>query len=146
MANQFAPTIRVRYEETDQMGVVYHGNYLNYFEVGRTELMRHLGFPYAEMEARGVLLTVVEARCRYKASARYDDVLRIETEGECLSGLRVRFQYRVVRDADDVLVADGWTDLACLDREYRPRRMPEDVAAAIGSTALASESGLPRKH
>ncbi|MBN2491860.1 MAG: acyl-CoA thioesterase [Planctomycetes bacterium] len=122
-----APILRVRYQETDQMGVVYHGNYLSYFEVGRTELMRHLGFPYAEMERQGFLLAVVETCCKYLAAACYDDVLRIETGGEVRSALRVRFTSRVVRERDGVVVAEGWVELACLDRERRPRRLPEAV-------------------
>lgn len=129
--SDFVPRVRVRYGETDQMGVVHHGNFLNYFELGRTELMRHLGFPYAELESRGMLFGVVEATCRYRASARYDDVLRVETTGRTLSPLRVRFEYRVVRESDRVLVADGSTDLVCLDPAFRPRRIPDDLAAAF---------------
>lgn len=135
----FAPTIRVRYEETDQMGVVYHGNYLKYFDVGRTELMRHLGFPYSEMERRGVMLVVVEAHCRYRDSARYDDVLRIETAGTCPSPLRVRFHYRAVREADGVVVADGWSDLTCLDADRRLRRLPSEVREGLERFELSVE-------
>jgi len=129
----FAPTVRVRYEETDQMGVVYHGNYIKYFEVGRTELMRHLGFPYSDMERQGYLLTVVETRCKHLAAARYDDLLRVETRGEVMSPLRVRFRNRVVRQEDDVVVAEGWVDLVCLAPDRRPRRLPDAVRARIES-------------
>jgi len=131
-----APTLRVRYEETDQMGVVYHGNYLKYFEVGRTELMRRLGFPYSEQEKKGVLLTVVEARCRYLAGARYDDLLRIETRGEIRSPLRLRFGYRVVREEDGVVVCEGWTDLACLDQNRKLRRLPEEIRRGLEHQSL----------
>jgi len=139
----FAPRLRVRYEETDQMGVVYHGNYLTYFEVGRTELMRHLGFPYAEMERQGFLLSVVETRCKHLAAARYDDLLRVETRGEAVSALRVRFHTRVVREADDVAVAEGWVDLACLDHDRRPRRLPEAVRHKLEETGPATDPGSP---
>jgi acyl-CoA thioester hydrolase len=127
----FAATVRVRYEETDQMGVVYHGNYIKYFEVGRTELMRHLGFPYSDMEREGFLLTVVETRCKHLAAARYDDLLRVETRGEVVSPIRVRFRNRVVREQDDVVVAEGWVDLACLGRDRRPRRLPDGIRERI---------------
>jgi acyl-CoA thioester hydrolase len=129
----FAPTVRVRYEETDQMGVVYHGNYIKYFEVGRTELMRHLGLTYSEMERKGFLLAVVETRCKHLAAARYDDLLRIETRGEVLSPLRIRFLNRVVRQEDDIVVAEGWVDLVCLAPDRRPRRLPEGIRERIES-------------
>jgi len=129
----YAATVRVRYEETDQMGVVYHGNYIKYFEVGRTELMRHLGFPYSDMERSGFLLTVVETRCKHLAAARYDDLLRVETRGEVMSPLRVRFRNRVVRQEDDVVVAEGWVDLVCLGSDRRPRRLPDGVRERIES-------------
>ena len=109
------------------MGVVYHANYLNYFEVGRTEAMRELGYPYAEMESQGFWLAVVETHCTYRAAARYDDVLRVESRGEIISPLRVRFHSRVVRDADEVTVAEGWVDLVCLGSDRHPCRLPEDV-------------------
>lgn len=134
--------LRARYVETDQMGVVYHGNYLNYFEVGRTEMMRHLGYPYAAMETTGFLLTVVEANCRYLAAARYDDRLRIETRGEVLSPLRVRFHSRVVREDDDEVVAEGSVDLVCLGSDRRPRRLPDEVRERLQAFACGPEAGV----
>ena len=96
-----APQIRVRYAETDQMGVVYHANYLIWFEVGRVELMRTLGFDYKRMEIDDDChIVVVEARCRYKAPARYDDVIAIETTISALRGFVLKFCYRVVRVED----------------------------------------------
>ena len=137
-ARDFAPSLRVRYEETDQMGVVYHGNYLKYFEVGRTEMMRHFGFPYSELEKKGVLLTVVEAQCRYLAGARYDDLLRVETCAKIISPVRLRFDYRVVRQEDDVAVCTGSTDLACLGPDRKPRRLPAEVRNKV--EALATQN------
>ena len=105
-----APQIRVRYAETDQMGVVYHANYLVWFEVGRVELMRSLGFDYKQMEIEDDRhIVVVEAKCRYRAPARYDDVVAIETRILALRGFVLKFAYRLVRVSDNVLLAEGET-------------------------------------
>src|ERR1700719_3548540 len=109
-ARVVAPQIRVRYAETDQMGVVYHANYLIWFEVGRVELMRSLGFDYKRMEIEDDRhIVVVEAKCRYKAPARYDDVVAIETRILALRGFVLKFGYRLVRVADHTLLAEGET-------------------------------------
>src|SRR6187402_2841716 len=100
-------TIRVRYAETDQMGVVYYANYFVWFEVARTDLLRTLGWTYREMEASGVMLPVIEASCQYKQPARYDDELEIRTRGVMRSPARLQFSYEVWRVADDVLAASG---------------------------------------
>jgi len=97
--------VRVRYAETDQMGVVYYANYFVWFEVGRTDLLRGSGWSYREMEADGFSLPVVEAYCEYRRSARYDDDLDIRTTGELLSPVRVRFNYAVIRAADETVLA-----------------------------------------
>ena len=97
----------MRYAETDQMGVVYYANYFVWFEVGRTDLLRASGWSYREMEADGFALPVIEAHCEYRQPARYDDELEIRTEGTLLSPVRVRFDYEVVRSADDAALADG---------------------------------------
>lgn len=109
------------------MGVVYYANYFVWFEVGRTDLLRHAGWSYRAMEADGYGLPVVEAHCAYRQSARYDDELEIRTEGTTLSPVRVRFDYTVVRSADDAVLADGFTVHASLDSRGRPRRLPEGV-------------------
>lgn len=90
--------LRVRYAETDQMGVVYHANYLAWCEVGRTELMRQLGFPYAELEKTGTLLVVAEASLRYHAPARYDDLVWVDTAVESVRSRAVTFEYRIARE------------------------------------------------
>ncbi len=123
-------TTRVRYGETDQMGVVYHAHYLQYFEMGRTELLRAAGLAYGELERRGVFLVVTEARCRYRSAARYDEVLRIETRVAGLGKASVRFAYEV-RGEDGRAVADGHTELATVDARKRPRRLPGEVAALL---------------
>ena len=120
--------IRVRYAETDKMGVVYYANYLVWFEVGRTDLLRGSGWSYREMEVEGFSLPVIEAQCSYRQSARYDDDLDIRTTGTLLSRVRVRFNYEVVRAADDAVLAEGYTVHASLDQDGRPRRLPDRIA------------------
>lgn len=93
--------LRVRYAETDQMGVVYHAHYLVWCEVGRTDFIRALGVPYAEMERQGVRLAVAEATVRYHAGARYDDRIRVETRLTEVRSRMVTFAYRILRDAED---------------------------------------------
>src|SRR5688572_19084051 len=96
--------IRVRYAETDQMGIVYYANYFIWFEVGRTDLLRSGGWSYKEMEVDGYSLPVVEAHSEYRQSARYDDDLEIRTRGALLSPVRVRFDYAVVRSGEDTVL------------------------------------------
>ena len=119
--------VRVRYADTDQMGVVYHSNYFVWFEIGRTDLLRAGGWTYREMEAEGLSLPVIEAHCDYKQPARYDDELDVRTTGELMSPVRVAFSYEVVRPADGELLATGRTVHATLDRTGRPSRLPDRV-------------------
>ena len=116
--------VRVRYAETDKMGIVYYANYLVWFEVGRTDLLRERGWSYREMEGDGLSLPVVEAACAYRRPALYDDELEVRTTGVLLSPVRVRFDYQVVRPADAATVAEGHTVHASLDRNGRPIRLP----------------------
>ena len=120
-------TVRVRYAETDKMGVAYYANYFVWFEVARADLLRTLGWSYREMEHAGVLLPVIEAHCEYHQSARYDDELEVRAEGKLLSPVRMQFTYRVVRTADEVLAASGRTVHAALDPGGRPCRLPERI-------------------
>jgi acyl-CoA thioester hydrolase len=120
--------LRVRYAETDKMGVVYYANYFVWFEVGRTDLMRALGWSYREMEHAGVSLPVIEARCEYKRPAKYDDEIEVRTEGRMLSPVRMQFDYEVVRLEDGVMAAAGVTVHAALDPAGRPCRLPKRVA------------------
>jgi acyl-CoA thioester hydrolase len=123
--------LRVRYADTDQMGVVYYANYLVWFEVGRTDLLRNAGWSYREMERDGFSLPVIEAHCEYRQSARYDDELEVRTAGGVVSPVRVRFDYEVVRVADRATLATGHTVHASLDRGGRLRRLPERVRAVF---------------
>ena len=121
--------MRVRYAETDKMGVVYYANYLVWFEVGRTDLLRESGWDYREMEKEGYALPVIEAHCTYREPAKYDDVLDVRTTGMLLSPVRVQFTYEIVRAADAAMLATGTTVHATLDRAGRPCRLPERVRA-----------------
>ena len=124
---QTASIVRVRYAETDKMGVVYHSNYLIWFEIGRTDWLRDTGWTYRDMEADGIQLPVIEAHCEYRQGARYDDDVEIRTRASKLSPVRVRFEYEAIRRADGATLATGHTVHATIDREGRPIRMPERV-------------------
>jgi len=120
-------TVRVRYAETDKMGVVYYANFLVWFEVARADLLRSRGWTYREMEAAGVSLPVIEAHCEYLRPARYDDEIDVRTEGEMVSPVRMKFSYTVVRRADQVVAARGYTVHAAVDPAGRPCRLPPRV-------------------
>ena len=124
-------TLRVRYAETDRMGVVYYANYLVWFEVARADLLRSLGWTYREMEESGISLPVIEARCEYRAPARYDDEIVIRTEGWMRSPVRMEFAYRVSRRADAVVSASGMTMHAAIGRDGRPCRLPDRIRQAF---------------
>jgi len=118
--------IRVRYAETDQMGVVYHANYFVWFEVGRVEFLRQLGFSYREMEqSDGCCIAVVDARCRYKAPARYDDEVLVRTYLKNVRDSLVHFVYELARVSDGVLLAEGETTHIVVDQQMKVRAIPE---------------------
>ena len=121
--------VRVRYAETDQMGVVYHANYLVWFEVGRVEFIRQMGLDYRAMEQEeGALIAVVEVTARYKAPARYDDELVIRTSLSAVRGSLVRFRYQVLRELDAELLCEGETVHVVVGRDMKRRAMPERYA------------------
>jgi acyl-CoA thioester hydrolase len=123
-------TTRVRYSETDQMGVVYHAYYLYYFELGRTELLRAAGFRYRDLEARGIYLVVTESALRHRAPARYDDELKILTRVTSVGKASLRFEYSVL-GPEGRLLTDGHTELAMVGQDRTPVRIPAEVAAAL---------------
>jgi acyl-CoA thioester hydrolase len=120
----FRFVVRVRYADTDQMAMAYHGNYVTWFEVGRTEMLRAQGMSYREVEAAGFRMPVLEVQCRYLKPARYDDELAIETTLAELGRASLRFEYRVVRVADGELLAVGASRHCFLDAAGRPVRFP----------------------
>jgi acyl-CoA thioester hydrolase len=119
--------IRVRYAETDKMGVVYYANYLVWFEVGRTDLLRSLGWTYREMEHAGITLPVIEAHCEYRRPALYDDEIEVRTKGRMLSPVRVEFTYEVVRREDQTIAASGRTIHAAVGPAGKPCRLPDRI-------------------
>jgi acyl-CoA thioester hydrolase len=119
-------TVRVRYAETDQMGVVYHANYLIWFEVGRVELMRALGIEYKRMEIEDdCRIVVADVRCRYHHSAQYDEVLRIRTSIAESRNRLIKFSYEVIRDADGKVLANGETTHVICGADGRPKMLPQ---------------------
>lgn len=119
-------TIRVRYAETDQMGVVYHGNFFTWFEIGRVELCRQLGFEYKQMEAEdNCYIVVAEAQCRYKRPVRFDDLLTIRTRVTGTKRRTIHFSYEIRNSASGELVATGETTHVICDRLGRPKSLPE---------------------
>ena len=118
--------VRVRYAETDQMGVVYHANHFIWFEVGRVELMRQLGFSYKEMEREdGCYIAVVDARCRYKAPAHYDEQIVVRTYLKNVRDRLIHFGYELLRAENGELLAEGETTHIVADAEMKPRALPE---------------------
>jgi acyl-CoA thioester hydrolase len=124
MAREGNVEVRVRYTEVDRMGVAHHRNHFVWFEIGRTELMRECGLPYAEVEAGGIFLPVIESSCVYHAPARYDEILRVRTMLRDMGAVRATFAYRLERAGDGHLLATGTTTHAAVDGRGRPRRLP----------------------
>ena len=128
---------RVRYAETDQMGIVYYANYLVWFEMGRVELLRSLGFAYSLLEKdHGCILPVVSARCRYRSPARYDDEIQIETRPAWLRGSVLKFAYTIYRKPSEEgkereLLAEGETVHVVCDDQLQRKPLPENYAAAL---------------
>ncbi|MBW7996704.1 MAG: acyl-CoA thioesterase [Candidatus Glassbacteria bacterium] len=121
--------ITVRYAETDRMGAVYHANYLVWMEVGRTDYLALLGFPYSGLEDGGVMFPVVEANVRLRSPSYYEDNLSVLTTLELLRSRKVAFSYRLVRGEE--LIVDGRTVHVCVDREMKPRKIPSPLYRAL---------------
>ena len=131
--------VRVRYAETDQMGIVYYANYLVWFELGRVELLRSLGLAYSQLEKEHeCILPVVEATCRYRSPARYDDEILIETRTSMLRGSVIKFGYRILRKeadgAEPTLLAEGETVHVVCDDQLNRKPLPEHYAQALRAT------------
>jgi acyl-CoA thioester hydrolase len=118
-------SVRVRYAETDRMGLLHHSNYLVYFEQARTELLREVGLTYKDLEDQGYLLVLTKVEVHYRRPAHYDDVLTIRTRVERTTSVRIDHRYEVLRDGE--LLADGVTTLACVDRTGRPQPLPDNL-------------------
>ena len=124
-------TIRVRYAETDRMGLLHHANYLVYFEQGRTELLRESGLAYKDLEDKGYLLVLTKVEVRYRSPARYDDLLTLRTTVLRTTAVRIDHKYEMLREG--VLVAEGTSTLACVDRDGRVQALPDFLRSPRGS-------------
>jgi acyl-CoA thioester hydrolase len=125
--------LRVRYSETDQMGIVHHASYLVYLEEGRTALMRELGFPYDDVERRGLGMAVRKVDLRYRQAARYGDEVVVRTWVERFRGASIRYAYEVLRASDRECLATGNAEVACVDLRgsFRPTALPDDIRGAL---------------
>jgi acyl-CoA thioester hydrolase len=134
---------RVIYGDTDQMGVAYYSNYLRWFEIGRTELLRQIGLPYTSIEEKGLYFPVTEVSCRYHKPARFDDLVVIETTLSSLGRASLTFNYTLLRKEkdDEVLIASGWTKHACVDEKGEVTK----IQPALETTLKAAVSPTPKE-
>ncbi len=123
--------IRVRYAETDQMGVAYYANYLVWFEVGRSEFCRGKEFSYANLEAIGYKLVVTDAHCRYRNAARYDEAITVRTWLKSLNSRMITFGYRILRKEKEEVIAEGETRHLCIDSNGKPKSLPKEFATRL---------------
>ena len=137
--------IRVRYAETDKMGIVYYARYLEWFEVGRTELLRSLDMPYAQLEKEGVGLPVIEAFCKYRNSAKYDDLVQIVSRLSEIPKARIKIEYEVLDEQQNVL-AEGYTIHIFMNQEGKPMRPPahfiQNLAAKFSEHARQKRESI----
>ena len=125
MAESNEIEIRVRYAETDRMGFLHHANFFVYFEMGRTELLRSRGISYRDVEDAGHYLVIIDLGCKYRRPARYDDLVTLRTTVKRVTHVKIMHEYQVWREG--VLLAEGHSTLACVDREGRPQALPESL-------------------
>lgn len=118
--------LRPRYADTDQMGIIHHAKYFEYFEIARTELLRSLGLPYAELENQGFLLPLISCYCNFKKPIRYDELVRIETTMEVPTGAKIRLTYKIYNNESNVLQAEGYTEHSWVKKgSLKPIRPPK---------------------
>jgi acyl-CoA thioester hydrolase len=128
MSKDFSVEIRVRYADTDQMGVVYYANYFVWLEIARTEFLRSLGVDYRNIEEEEHLaLPVIEAYCKYKAPAKYDEIIEIKTSFTLVRNSRLRFDYKLINKSDSLLLAEAFTAHVFIDKDRRPVKLPKKI-------------------
>lgn len=132
---------RVRFVETDLMGVVHHSNYLRWFEMARVEALRQVGILLPEMLASGILFPITEVRCNYRNSAHFDEIIRIEAELYLFSKVKLCFRYRVLRDEDNLLLAEGETQNVFSDERGRIIRLPQHYYEKLTASGRKEEEG-----
>ncbi|MEX0793229.1 MAG: thioesterase family protein [Pirellulaceae bacterium] len=125
MLTVFETEVRTRYQETDAQTRIHHANYITYFEIARTEMLRAAGYSYRRMEEEGLFLVVSEVECKYYQGANFDDLLRVVAKVTKAKGARIEHHYQVYRD--ETLLAEGRTLLGCVDPTGKPRRIPEHL-------------------
>lgn len=136
--------VRVRYAETDKMGVVYHSNFIVWFEVGRVELLRQLGFEYRRMELEDDChIAVVDVRCRYKAPARYDDLILVRTRLRHMRAFMLQFGYEVVHETTGIVLAEGESTHIVVDSKFERKLLPEKYAEVFRNAITSNE---PQRH
>ena len=124
--------LRVYYADTDHGGVVYYSNYLKWFEIGRTEVLRQNGFNYADFEHKNIIAPVVEVKCNYKEPARYNDVITIKTIIENIGNSSIKFNYKIIRKDDDKLLAEGYTVKVFVDKKVmKSTKIPDKLRKAL---------------
>lgn len=133
--------IRVRYSDVDRMGLLYHVNYLEYFEVGRSDWIRRLWKPYKEIEDAGFALVVIEAHLRFIRPGKYDDELELYVAPTEWGNSRIRFGYRLIRAADGDILCEGWTSHCFISSEGKPVRMPEELHRRLETSGTGGDSG-----
>jgi acyl-CoA thioester hydrolase len=137
MAKRFYAAVRVIYADTDAMGVAYHGNFIKWFEIGRTEYLRQIGYPYARLEKEGIWLPVTEVACKYKRPALYDDLLDIVSWADDLGGASIAMGYEILRKGSGELLAAGKSWHGITDHNLKPVRLKKllpELYAAVVST------------
>jgi len=134
--------IRVRYADTDKMGITYHTKYLEWFEVGRTELLREVGFPYTQLEKAGIGLPVIEVYCRYHRAALYDQLLRVASTIKTLPRVTVRVDYKIFNEERELLV-DGYTTHPFIGKTGKPVRVPKSLLEVLQPYFQADPLDLP---
>ena len=123
---------RVYYADTDQEGVVYYANYLRWFEIGRTEILRQSGFNYTDMKNQNIVAPVVEVKCNYNLSAKYNDIIIIKKTIENICNSSIKFNYKIIRKGDNKLLAEGYTVNVFVDRKtMKSTKMPEELRKAL---------------
>ncbi|MDZ7361638.1 MAG: acyl-CoA thioesterase [candidate division KSB1 bacterium] len=134
--------VRVRYADTDKMGITYYSKYLEWFEVGRTEMLRDIGFPYTQLEKEGIGLPVIEAYCRYHRAARYDQLLRIVSTVKTLPRVTIRIEYKIYNEQQELLV-DGYTTHPFIGKAGKPVRAPKSLLEVLQPYFQADPLDLP---
>ena len=122
---------RIIYADTDHFGVVYYARYLEWFETGRTEILRENGITYAELEKKGCFAPVVEVKVNYKAPAKYDNIIVLETEITKIRNISIRFDYKVFNKADMKLLAEGYTVNVFINKDMKPIKVPEEIRKLV---------------